>query len=189
VQQVTLAPPGRVRPGDEVTALVAAIDPDEDRLEFGYVWLVNGEERGEGARTFSTAGLRRGDRVEVRVVASDGFDDSPPVVSPALEMENSPPAVSGVPTPTRQGGTFTYQFEASDPDGDRNLRFSLESAPAGMSIDPVLGTATFRPDPSQIGTHAVEVVVTDPTGDSSSLRFNMAVAETPGETPPARRAD
>jgi hypothetical protein len=112
-----------------------------------------------------------------------------PVTSSAVELENRPPLIGGVPTPRSAGGTFTYQFEADDPDGDRNLRFSLESAPSGMSIDPVLGTATFRPDPSQVGTHPVEVVVTDPTGDSSSLRFNMAVTETVGETPPARRAD
>jgi hypothetical protein len=189
VQQVTLSPTGRVRPGDEVTALVAAADPDDDRLKIEYVWLVNGEERDGRERTFSTAGLARGDRVSVRVVARDDEGTSEPATSPELEIANSPPLVRGVPQPRNQDGVFHYQFEAEDPDGDRNLRFSLESAPDGMTIDPILGLATFRPRADQVGTHPVEVVVEDPAGDGSSLRFDVVVRETVSETPPARRED
>jgi hypothetical protein len=189
VQQVTLSPAEGVRPGDEVTALVAAADPDDDRLRIEYVWLVNGEEREGGERTFSTAGLARGDVVSVRVSGNDGDSESAPVTSPRLEIANSPPLIRGVPRPRNEDGTFHYQFEAEDPDGDHNLRFSLESAPDGMTIDPVLGAATFRPSASQVGTHPVEVVVKDPSGDASSLRFNVVVSETVTEAPPARRED
>lgn len=181
--------------GDRVLAGPEASDPDGDPLEFEYAWLVNGEpvEEPEG-RVFPAEGVRRGDRIQVRVVAYDGEDRSHPVTSPAVRVGNSAPEIAGLPEPRREDGTFHYDFEARDPDGDAQLRFRLAQAPEGMTIDPVLGVATWRPELSQVGSHPVEVVVTDGHGAESTFRFDVTVdaeeeaAGAEGAPPPAAPA-
>ena len=177
---------GRVRAGPEAT------DPDGDELDFEYAWLVNGKElEGAEGRTFSAEGLRRGDRIRVRVVADDGEDRSAPVTSRPVDVGNSPPRITELPEPSTEGGVYRYDFEASDPDGDPRLRYRLAEAPEGMTIDPVLGVARWEPALSQVGEHAVEVVVADPHGASSRFRFQVTVnaedaaSEDAAQAPPA----
>jgi hypothetical protein len=188
LQGVLLDPQGTVRPGDELLASPEAVDPDEDVLRFDYTWLVNGREIEQTGRTFSTRSLKRGDKVRVRVVASDGSDTSRTAESREVAIGNSPPLIGEIPKLQKDDGLFRYAFEAEDPDGDRNLRFRLGKAPEGMRIDPILGIATWRPKASQAGVHEVEVVVQDPHGDGSALRFEVTVTTTPGGSggqPPA----
>jgi hypothetical protein len=187
---VTLHPSENVLPGDELTALVDANDADEESLRYVYVWLVNGKEVREKGRTFSTEGLKRDDRVEVRVSARDADETSRPMTSPAVQIANSPPEIGAIPKAEQDGETFRYRFEADDPDGDRSLRWSLTEAPAGMSIDPVMGVAMWRPSEDQTGTQIIEVQVADRHGDGSKLRFEVTVSsvEKPAEQPPASRS-
>ena len=49
---------------------------------------------------------------------------------------------------------------ATDPDGD-TLTFALQSAPAGMTIDPRSGELEWRFGREAAGTHQVRVTVTD----------------------------
>jgi hypothetical protein len=188
LQGVLLDPQGTVRSGDDLLASPEAYDPDEDALQFEYTWLVNGSDARPGSREFSTRGLRRGDKVRVRVVASDESDASRPEESREITLGNSPPLIKEIPGAQTDEGLFRYSFEAEDPDGDRNLRFRLGKAPEGMRIDPILGVATWRPKESQAGVHPVEVIVQDGHGDGSALRFEVTVASTPGDSgkqPPA----
>lgn len=188
LQVVYLQPEGMVRPGDELMASPEAIDADDDSLEFHYVWLVNGSETGQTDRSFSTRGLKRGDKVRVRVVADDGTDESRGGESREITMGNSPPLIRSIPDVQRDDGVFRYTFEAEDPDGDRNLRFRLTKSPEGMTIDPILGVATWRPGPGQVGVHPVQVEVVDSQGDGSALQFELTVTANPGEEasqPPA----
>ena len=46
---------------------------------------------------------------------------------------------------------YTYDVDANDPDGD-TLTFSLDAAPAGMSIDTASGLIQWTPDAAQVGT-------------------------------------
>ena len=185
--EVTLHPTENVRPGDTITALVAAKDADEESLRYSYVWLVNGDETRESGREFSTKDLKRGDEVSVRVTARDADATSRPMTSATVEIANSPPVIGAIPRAEQDGDTFRYRFEATDPDGDRSLRWSLTEAPAGMSIDPVMGVALWKPTESQAGTQAIEVQVTDRAGDGSKLRFEVTVSafDKPAEQPPA----
>jgi len=182
LQGVLLEPQGTVRSGDELLADPRADDPDQDSLSFEYVWIVNGSPTGQKGRSFSTRGLKRGDTVQVRAIASDGSDSSREAESREVTIGNSPPLIERIPTLQSDDGLFRYAFEATDPDGDRNLRFSLREAPEGMRIDPVLGVATWRPKPSQAGVHPVDVLVEDSHGDGSALRFEVTVTATPGDS-------
>lgn len=175
---VTFDPATDVKPGDVLTALVDASDEDEDPLRIEYRWLVNGDETSAKGRTFDTSGLRREDRVQVRVRAGDGDDRSSDLLSPPLVLGNRPPEIVGVPPAERDGDAFRYRFEARDPDGDRSLRFSLGEAPAGMTIDPIYGVATWRPTHEQAGTQRIEVRVADSQGASTTLQFEVTVSST-----------
>jgi len=188
LQGVLLDPQGTVRSGDDLLASPQATDADDDPLDYQYTWLVNDLEAGQRGREFSTRGLKRGDKVRVRVVASDGSEASRPQETREVTMGNSPPLIREIPNAQTDEGLFRYNFEAEDPDGDRNLRFRLGKAPEGMRIDPILGVATWRPKESQAGVHPVEVIVQDTHGDGSALRFEVTVTATPGdsgEQPPA----
>lgn len=185
IRAVYFDPHEGVKPGDEVTALVDAGAADDATLRLDYEWIVNGEPTRERGRSFAAEGLQRGDKLQVRVVAWDGESASDPFVSPELVLANSPPVLAGIPAAERDGDAFRYRFEASDPDGDRSLRWTLAEAPAGMTIDPIYGVATWRPTKEQAGVHAIEVAVTDNHGDGSKLRFEVTVTATESPAPPA----
>ena len=188
LQGVLLDPQETVRSGDDLLASPQATDADDDPLDYQYTWLVNGSETGQRGREFSTRGLERGDKVRVRVVASDGSDSSRPAESREITLGNSPPLIKEIPGAQADDGMFRYSFEAEDPDGDRNLRFRLGKAPEGMRIDPILGVATWRPKESQAGVHPVEVIVQDSQGDGSALHFEVTVTATLADSadqPPA----
>jgi len=166
-----------IRPNQEVTARPEASDADGDTIQYSYRWLVNDRERGK-KESFSTRGLKHGDELVVEVTARDDFDTSKPHRSNVIQLANSAPVLIGkVPKPSEEGGRFVYQFEASDPDGDKRLRWSLSESPAGMDIDPLLGTMTWAPRTDQVGRHPVEVKVSDSQGKSSSMRFHLNVNE------------
>ena len=172
--RLEIDPADDLRAGMMVTATPYAEDPDNDPLTFEYRWLVNGALRGE-KRRFDTSGLRRGDRILLEVQALDGEDRSRPYQVEA-RLGNTPPTIrSAGERPV--GSLYRHQFEASDADGDRNLRFFLESGPAGMSMDAITGTLSWTPRPDQTGRYPVVVGVKDPQGDATTLSFSVQVAQ------------
>lgn len=175
------------RSGDPILASPVASDPDGDPLRFRYVWYVNGRKTTQRNEQFDTADLKRGDRVHVEVVADDRSDETKPVRSADVVILNNPPRIAGVPTPQNRDGEFVYAFRASDADGDKILRFRLAKAPHGMTIDAISGEARWRPDPSQVGSHPIEVVVEDAFGDGSALRFDLTVQVDGASSPAAAR--
>jgi hypothetical protein len=175
----------RIRRGDVLTAVPEASDPDNDHLEYAYRWRVNGADAGE-ERQFDTKGLRRGDQVSVEVTANDGSATSSPRAVGPIVLENSAPVIKQLPVLEHQGETLTYQFEAEDAEGDRNLRFFLKDAPDGMEIDGLTGTLTWRPSPDQAGKHLVKVGVKDSEGDASLFEWEVSVN---AAAPPAARAE
>ena len=152
VGRVYLTPEGDIRAGVVVKAHPDAEDADNDALSFSYRWLVNGREVGS-ERELDTSGLKRGDRLQVEVIASDGNSDSSPTESPEVVLANTPPRILQLPALETDSGSLTYRFEAEDADGDRNLRFFLDDGPAGMEIDSISGVLTWRPSASQAGVH------------------------------------
>jgi hypothetical protein len=182
---VRLDPSPSVSPGQKLTAVAVGSDEDGDDVEFAYDWRVNGRSVDAGGPSLDTGALDRGDEIQVRVTANDGESDSDPVESVVVQVGNSSPDIVSDPTGFREDGLFVYQVEARDPDGDRNLRFSLREAPEGMRVDPVLGEVTWQPTPEQAGRHTVEVVVEDRDGASTLQRFDLDVAVAEEETPAA----
>lgn len=174
--------------GGEVEAWQAnawARDPDNDEVELEYTWLLNGRATGVETSSYPLEGLKRGDRVSVRVVASDGEDESDAAESGILEIGNTAPEITSRPPRLDDSGHFTYQVEASDGDGDRMLSYKLVDSPRGMQIHPYKGTITWQPGADQAGKHRVEIAVEDRNGGRSTQSFMIPVAERYGDAPPA----
>lgn len=172
-----LQPSPQVERGATVVAVAEGVDPDADPVSFSYEWRVNGRRRATDAGSLPTDELERGDVIRVRVVASDGDEESAPLESEEVRIANGAPAIVSTPPSTGLEDGFRYRVEARDPDGDRGLRFRLAEAPEGMTIDTVLGEIRWSPSVEQAGTHTVDVVVTDPHGASTAQRFEVSVQE------------
>jgi len=175
----------RIRRGDVLAAVPEATDPEGDRLEYTYRWRVNGVDAGE-ERQFDTKRLRRGDQLTVEVTANDGALESSPRAIDPIVLENSAPVIKQLPVLEHQAGALTYQFEAEDAEGDRNLRFFLKDAPSGMEIDALSGLLTWAPSPDQAGKHLVKVGVKDSEGDASVFEWEVTVNAV---APPAARGE
>lgn len=188
---VALELPDSAAPGRALVASPRSDDPDGDELSYQYEWRVNGEPLDAEGPELSTDGLKRGDRVEVVAVASDGEDESAPQTSRPVTIGNSPPRVTSDVAWTTVAGVMQYTVEAQDPDGDRSLRYRLLKAPENMQIDPIRGEVRWKPTAQQKGKHAVEIEVDDLRGGRTIQRFEMAVnvEEQPAapETAAARR--
>jgi hypothetical protein len=178
----------KIRRGDVLTAVPEAEDPEGDHIEYAYKWRVNGEAAGD-EREFDTKALHRGDKISVEVVANDGDSESPARSLEEIELINSAPTIKQLPELKHQGGLLTYQFEAEDAEGDRNLRFFLADAPDGMEIDSFSGLLTWRPGPEQAGKHLVKVGVKDSEGDASQFEWEVTVNAAATEPTPAARDD
>jgi hypothetical protein len=178
----------QVVPAEEVNGRNVAVrtfgeDPDGDDIRYRYTWWVNGVEvQGEGP-TLSTRGLSRGDTVRVRVVATDGHQESKPIEGPVLTVENGAPIILSKPTQPGPDGLFLYQVRAEDPDGERGLRYELARAPQGMTVSALGGLVRWRPRRDQLGVHPVEIVVEDGGGARATQSFELTLSP-PEESPP-----
>jgi len=187
VTRLSLKPNPEVQSGQSVMVSAEGRDPDGDALEFEYRWTVNGRSSGEHGPSFDTDGLDRGDEIQVQVIANDGTSESDPIESGVVRVANAFPEILSDPTGNWKDGWFRYQVKARDPDGDRNLRFSLRQGPEGMTLNPVLGEVTWQPTADQAGKHPVEVAVQDAEGAESGQYFELTVRAT--ETPPPAAPD
>ena len=94
---------------------------------------------------------------------------------------NAAPSIDSKPGGLSDDGQFRYQVTADDPDGD-SVRFSLENAPAGMSIDSATGRMAWSPQPAQLGTHSVTVIVEDLEGGRESQVVELSVGDPMNES-------
>jgi hypothetical protein len=83
----------------------------------------------------------------------------------AIRPRNAAPRFVSTPVTTAATGVrYTYAAQATDPDAGDILTFSLPTAPAGMTIDPLSGLVQWTPAAGQLGSHDVVVRVQDARG-------------------------
>ena len=94
-----------------------------------------------------------------------------------LALGNTAPEISSVPpTTTASGEPYDYAILAVDAENDP-LFYDLHQSPSGMVIDPDTGMITWISDNDDIGTHNIEIKVTDGRGGSFTQIFNLLVFE------------
>ena len=182
---VRVEPKGPVQRGVELVAKVEVQDPDRDAVRVRFEWQVNGRTRPDHGDRLQTEPLRRGDRVQVFAVASDGEDESERIAAEPVEIGNTPPEIVSQPAAAREDGSFFYQVRARDPDNDRGLLFSLDEAPDGMTISRTDGEVAWQPREDQLGEYRVAIVVDDRHGGKTSQLFTISIAGESSDGGPA----
>lgn len=155
-----------------------AEDPDGDQISFRYSWLVNGNEIDVETTELARAPRKRGDEIRVRVWATDGQSESAPFTSAPFTVQNSAPNIDSRPPAMDPSGRFNYAVQASDRDGDRRLRYSLNQGPSGMTIDALTGELRWLATVQNLGEHIVEIAVNDGHGGVTTQTFYVAVGTT-----------
>lgn len=117
----------------------------------------------------------------VRAIDPDGAQASQ-VWLLDVRAENEPPAIWTTPgADAYVGGAYVYAAKAKDPDGD-TMTWSLVNAPAGVTIDPVLGRVDWIPGPEAAGDQTLIVRVADCCGGEDTQTWTIAVVH--DEEPP-----
>ena len=172
IDAVTLSPTTPVFT-DSILASATVYDADEDRLELDYTWYVNDVEV-LGVTVERLSGrFVKGDKVRVKLTADDGTNQSEAESDPVV-VGNVGPVFTTEPSSVRPSNGFT--FRATDADNDP-LTWSLENAPAGMTISPkgVLSYEGSKDEPG--GAYTVSVKVSDGAGWA---RIDFPITVTPG---------
>ena len=113
--------PDSPRPGDLVRARVSVAGPGPHRLH--YSWTLGGRAFEDESGVAEVPKLRKGERVAVRVVASNANGQSEPVVAEA-RVGNSPPKLVDLRVNERAGYegepdiVWAAEARAADSDGD-----------------------------------------------------------------------
>jgi hypothetical protein len=91
---------------------------------------------------------------------------------------NGAPVITSIPVTTAtERAQYTYDVEATDPDGD-TLIFSLMTNPSGMSISSSSGIISWTPTIDQLGVHNVTVNVSD-SNLTTVQNFSITVGKGP----------
>ena len=91
-------------------------------------------------------------------------------------VSGTPPTITSVPgNSATEASLYTYQVTAIDP-GASVIVYSLETAPAGMTIDSAGGLISWAPGTAQIGTNRVVIRATDARNLATGQSFTISVA-------------
>jgi len=160
--------------GNAIAVDVTTNDADDDSVTLTYGWSVNDKQAGTG-KTLD-ARVKRGDKISVRIIPSDGESEGRPVVLTS-EARNMPPVISDQKEIRFDGKIWTCQLKAVDSDSDP-VTFSLKSAPPGMTIDPNSGLMTWHVPEDFKGKTSCIAIVKDDHGGESTYTVNIDIGET-----------
>ena len=106
--------------------------------------------------------------------------------STAGGADNLAPLISGTPTTSLNAGSpYSFQPQASDPDGDP-LVFSAENLPRWAAINSKTGAVTGTPAEADVGmTGMITVMVSDSKAISELPEFRIQVSSAATVPPPA----
>jgi len=91
---------------------------------------------------------------------------------------NSSPVIESDPVTTaKEGGLYTYDVNATDPNED-TLTYSLTTFPTGMTINSTTGIISWTPTEDQIGEENEVVVEVSDGSKSSTQSFTITVDAT-----------
>ncbi len=157
-----------------------AVDPEGEVITYTLTLSPAGMDidSASGLITWTTTSMNAG-VYSVTVVATDtaleANEQSFSIV--VADTLNDPPSITSTPpTEATEGGAYSYDADATDPNGDV-LTWSLDLAPLGMIIDSSSGVVNWTPDGTQSGSHDVIVRVADDELGADTQAFVITVAE------------
>jgi hypothetical protein len=159
---------------------VQASDPDGDALTYSLTTSPAGMtiDSATGLTQWTPDYDQAGEHpVEVLVEDGKGGRDTQSWTINVTDTNRAPEITSAAPTSGSEADPYTYDVEATDPDGD-TLTYRLTTSPAGMTIGSAAGLIAWTPDYGQAGDHAVEVLVEDGKGGRDTQSWTITVGET-----------
>ena len=175
--------PQAAKPGDKLEALAEADDPDHDRFDLSFRWWRNATVAKEGDEAvLDTTGFSPKDIVTVEVTPRDRTAMGKPMKSEPLMLGNSPPTIMSTPTAPVGRERYEYAVKAIDPEGDR-IRYRLEVAPPGMTIEADTGHILWHVVPELTGTYKVRVVAEDTQGGTAFQEFDVTLTNQTSSKP------
>ncbi len=161
--------------GQDLTCTYSNMAPSSYSWDYEFHWYKNDAEesaltetdftdfKNDPSSSLSGSLVKAGDRWACKVydwltfaVVQDG------VASVTVQKKvNRAPIITSTPiTTATENQLYSYDVEATDPDGDA-LTYLLATQPSGMSVNSATGLITWTPDLTQAGSHNVVVEVSD----------------------------
>jgi large repetitive protein len=115
------------------------------------------------------------------IVASQTISGSTSGDSPSLTVtydSTAPVAIpsTGLPSAANVGTALNFDLAAASE--GQGLRYTLENAPAGLSVNQTTGVLTWTPISSQAGPQTANLRLTDTAGNSQTQSLSILVADT-----------
>lgn len=172
---------------ETLTFSASGSDPDKEDQN-NLTFSVSNEPSGSSftANTFSwTPSYDQAGDYSIIVTISDGQLTASTDVTIAVENVNRDPQIGGpANADVEAGSSLSLSYNGSDPDNDK-LSYRIDNAPSGMTIDDG-GNLSWIPTDAQVGSHSVQIVVSDGNSEASTA-LSVAVAAKP--LPPPAPAD
>ena len=177
--EIVSVPPTIAAAGSNYFYLVQASDPENDPLTFVLTNTPVGMAINptNGLITWTPTRAQLGEHQVVVTVADDfgGTASQEYTLTVVDTAPNDPPQFTSQPRFLAHVGTnYTYDANATDPDGD-TVTFSLPVAPAAMSIVGGSGLVQWTPTAGQVGAHPVRVLASDGQGNGAYQQFTVTV--------------
>ncbi|MEP2788819.1 MAG: putative Ig domain-containing protein, partial [Kangiellaceae bacterium] len=115
--------------------------------------------------------------INIVVTDSGGLTDTEDFTLNIVNVNDAPLITSTDVTNANEGSSYSYDVEATDPDLNDSLTYTLLVKPDGMDIDPTTGLISWVPSSAQVGSNSVEIVVTDIEGATDQRMFTITVDE------------
>jgi cyclophilin family peptidyl-prolyl cis-trans isomerase len=115
------------------------------------------------------------------IVAVQTLSGTTSAASPALSIvydNTAPAAISNEGLPNRANVGTPLNFDLNHPEEGQGLRYVLDNAPAGMTIDQQTGLISWTPVASQLGPQTAILKLQDAAGNTSSQTLAISVADT-----------
>jgi hypothetical protein len=163
-----------VHRGVDIRIIPEAIDRDGDYISYRYAWSINGEEVPYNDRDHLPGDqFKKGDRVSLQIVPTDGKDQGPTFFAKDLIIPNAPPRFLSQPPAAFKENVYHYEVSAEDPDGE-GLIFSLVNAPQDMLIEPSTGQLRWEIKEKSSGPISVTIAVQDEDGMKAFQQFTLS---------------
>ncbi len=114
------------------------------------------------------------------IVATQTQSGSTSAASPALAVTfdaTAPTAISAAGLPTIANVGTNLDFDLAAAEEGQGLRYSLENAPAGLTVNATTGLLTWTPISSQVGPQTANLRLTDASGNSQTQTMAITVAD------------
>lgn len=179
VPTITSSPITSATEGEAYSYDVEASDPDVgDTLTYSLVTAPTGMsiDAVTGLISWTPGQGDAGEHpVEVNVEDTERLSDTQSFTIGVNQPNYAPTIMTIEDQSTAEDQAYSCDVVATDPNEGDPLMFSLDEAPAGMTIDVDAGRIEWTPDNDDVGVHSVTVRVEDQLGAFDTESFTLTV--------------